>query len=125
MDYDNETEYVHQIFCDLYMYEFPNSEASKFEKDWHDFIGDQTRSHMACRILVQIFPRPIFRATCDPRIKDLFRFVRHVEKQIFEMADDLEDYFHLIDEKICEIRENLHRYASLKKLKEELKIDIP
>ena len=32
MDYDNETEYVHQIFCDLYMYEFPSPESSNFEK---------------------------------------------------------------------------------------------
>ncbi|CAJ0942333.1 unnamed protein product, partial [Mesorhabditis belari] len=40
----------------------------------------------------------------DQRIRDLISYVRKVEKEMFEIADDREEYYHLLAEKIYKIQ---------------------
>uniref|UniRef100_A0A7E4V011 histone acetyltransferase n=1 Tax=Panagrellus redivivus TaxID=6233 RepID=A0A7E4V011_PANRE len=62
---------------------------------------------MVGKIVKGIFPNPYPAAMQDQRIKDLISYARKVEKEMFQLATDKEDYYHLVVERIYKIQKEL------------------
>ncbi|GMT18277.1 hypothetical protein PFISCL1PPCAC_9574, partial [Pristionchus fissidentatus] len=78
-------------------------------KEWHDDITEHRRIHLIGKVVTSIFPSPHPRAFRDYRIKDLIEYARKVEKLMYENADDQEEYYHLLAEKIHKVKEELRK----------------
>jgi hypothetical protein len=78
-----------------------------FLQDWHKLVTQELRNNLASKLIYAIFPSPGATATQDPRLHDLITYARNVEKEMFEVANDREEYYHLLAEKVYKIQKEL------------------
>ncbi|KAI6177180.1 Histone acetyltransferase [Aphelenchoides bicaudatus] len=85
----------------------PPPDPPSNSKDWHSSITTELRSRSIGKFVRAIFPSSDPAAMRDQRVVDLITYARHVENEMFEYANDKEEYYRLLAEKIYKIQKGL------------------
>ncbi|KAK7067833.1 hypothetical protein SK128_027968 [Halocaridina rubra] len=76
-------------------------------KEWQLSISNELRNHLVHKFVQAIFPNPGPQAMLDKRMQYIFAYAREKERNIFEMADSVPEYYHLLSANIFRIQEKL------------------
>ena len=101
-----------QLGQDFQQLEIPPPDHPAVEKDWHKHMKYDLRSHFIGTLVKIMLPSPDSGVIHDQHIKDLITYVRKVEKEIFETANDKEMYYNLIAEKIYKMKKEYNAIRS-------------
>ena len=91
-----------------YLDQLPAPDPPIYEHEWHENVNNELRGHLVGKIVRTLYPGNFCSAANEQGFKDIVEYARKVEKEMFEMANDREEYYHLIAEKIYEIQKALH-----------------
>ncbi len=79
-------------------------QAPATHKPWHENITNDMRRHLVQKIIQTIFPTQDHNIYKDPRLANLVNYAVKTECQMYEEAQDQEEYFHLLAERIYKIQ---------------------
>ncbi|CAO4371545.1 unnamed protein product [Caenorhabditis nigoni] len=84
------------------------TDMSDCTKEWHNTVTKNLRNHLVAKLVKAIFPDPTREELMnDSLLKDLVANARGIEREMFESANDREEYYHSVAEKIYEIQKEL------------------
>ncbi len=76
----------------------------RVHKPWHENINAEMRRHLVQKIIQTIFPTSDPNIYGDPRLSNLINYATKTEREMYEQAQDQEEYFHLLAERIYKIQ---------------------
>jgi hypothetical protein len=83
---------------------FIEPQKSRINKRWHENINNEMRKHLVKKIIQTIFPTHDHNIYSDPRLSNLVKYATKTECEMYEQAQDQEEYFHLLAVRIYKIQ---------------------
>jgi E1A/CREB-binding protein len=97
----------------------PNSMNERsITKEWQRRVTSEMRNHLVQKIITALIPITDTGAVRDKRIINLANYARRVENETFEIANNQEEYFHKLAEKIYKIQKELEDRREKKRLQD-------
>ena len=87
-------------------------------KEWQRRVTSEMRNHLVQKIITALIPITETGAVRDKRIINLANYARRVENETFDVANNQEEYFHKLAEKIYKIQKELEDRREKKRLQD-------
>jgi hypothetical protein len=87
-------------------------------KEWQRRVTSEMCNHLVQKIITALIPITDTGAVRDKRIINLANYARRVENETFEIANNQEEYFHKLAEKIYKIQKELEDRREKKSLQD-------
>ena len=87
-------------------------------KEWQRRVTAEMRNHLVQKIITALIPITDTGAVRDKRIINLANYARRVENETFDVANNQEEYFHKLAEKIYKIQKELEDRREKKRLQD-------
>jgi hypothetical protein len=94
------------------------SNPALITKEWQRRVTPEMRNHLVQKIITALIPITDTGAMRDKRIINLANYARRVENETFEVANNQEEYFHKLAEKIYKIQKELEDRREKKRLQD-------
>ncbi len=95
-----------------------NPNDRSITKEWQRRVTSEMRNHLVQKIITALIPITDTGAVRDKRIINLANYARRVENETFEIANNQEEYFHKLAEKIYKIQKELEDRREKKRLQD-------
>ncbi|UJR27186.1 hypothetical protein I4U23_008482 [Adineta vaga] len=95
-----------------------NTNDRPITKDWQRRVTSEMRNHLVQKIITALIPITDTGAVRDKRIINLANYARRVESETFDVANNQEEYFHKLAEKIYKIQKELEERREKKRLQD-------
>ncbi len=95
-----------------------NPTNATINKEWQRRVTQEMRNHLVQKIITALIPITDTGAVRDKRIINLANYARRVENETFEIANNQEEYFHKLAEKIYKIQKELEDRREKKRLQD-------
>ncbi len=92
--------------------------STTINKEWQRRVTQEMRNHLVQKIITALIPITDTGAMRDKRIINLANYARRVESETFEVANNQEEYFHKLAEKIYKIQKELEDRREKKRLQD-------
>jgi E1A/CREB-binding protein len=92
--------------------------STTINKEWQRRVTQEMRNHLVQKIITALIPITDTGAMRDKRIINLANYARRVESETFEIANNQEEYFHKLAEKIYKIQKELEDRREKKRLQD-------
>ncbi|CAF1004164.1 unnamed protein product [Adineta steineri] len=96
----------------------PTTTSTTINKEWQRRVTQEMRNHLVQKIITALIPITDTGAVRDKRIINLANYARRVENETFEIANNQEEYFHKLAEKIYKIQKELEDRREKKRLQD-------
>lgn len=87
-------------------------------KEWQKRVTQDMRNHLVQKIITALIPATDSGAMRDKRIINLANYARRVENETFDVANNQEEYFHKLAEKIYKIQKDLEERRERKRIQD-------
>ena len=92
--------------------------TNTINKEWQRRVTQEMREHLVQKIVAALVPITDMGAMRDKRVLNLANYARRVESETFDIANNQEEYFHKLAEKIYKIQKELEDRREKKRLQE-------